>query len=205
MQRSNTACMSLFMWLLMSCHTAMNIVTMCAGSASKRSEFSALSARGTGHLSAEKTHSLPSSPPHPSLNVPQRDMWLFLSIPRHSGWLEFDRLGPRGRIVHKGQIYGSCWLGCHSEKCLKKRYQPPALMLCRHCLYLPLFFPLCCYLTPFVVFIYILKLFSYCGAMFPVRLFWIKVRLLCSPSVSHRCPGKLLILKTSFVCMYKKW
>lgn len=69
---------------------------------SKRSEFSALSARCTEHLSAEKTHSLPSPPPHPSLNVPQRDMWLFLSIPRHSGWLEFDRLGPRGRIVNKG-------------------------------------------------------------------------------------------------------
>lgn len=84
---------SLFMWLLVSCQTAMHIVNdlyrQCL-KPYKRSEFSALSARCTGHLSAEKTHSLPSSPPHPSLHVPQRDMRLFLRILRHPGWLEVD-------------------------------------------------------------------------------------------------------------------
>ncbi len=60
--------------------------------------------------------------------------------------------------------YGSCWLGCHGEKCLNKQYESPASMLCEHCHYLPLCFLLCCYLTLFVVFIYVLKIFPYCVA-----------------------------------------
>lgn len=56
----------------------------------------------TAHLSAEKTHPLPSLPPHPSPRDPQRDRRLFLRSP---GWLQWDWLQPEGRWQTKATVW----------------------------------------------------------------------------------------------------
>lgn len=63
----------LFMWLLLACQIAVSILNDVCSQCLKlrmKPEFSALSACCTGHQSAEKTHSLFSSPPHPSPSCP---------------------------------------------------------------------------------------------------------------------------------------
>ena len=150
MQRSNMVSYRFFMWLLVSYQTAMNIqwcvlavpktiqqvLVQCPVSSLHRTSVS----RKDTFLTHIATTSFPSCPTerHEAISEDTQDGWSLTDY----GLKEDGK---------QRTWYGSCWLGCHNEKCLEKRHDSPARLLCKHCLYLPSCFPLCCYITLFVV------------------------------------------------------